>query len=90
MDFLSFALDLVAAEIGIDRSALAPLERRIRHEQGGDRHYIASPAALDCRDRHRAILHALADGATPSQVAQRFGLTRQQIHNVKRASNALP
>jgi hypothetical protein len=59
-DFLSFALDMVAAEMGIDRQSLSPLERKIRQQQGGDRHYIGSTAALDCMARHDAIRQALA------------------------------
>jgi phage terminase large subunit GpA-like protein len=55
MDFLSFALDLVAAEMKLPREHLRPLERKIRQEQGGDRHYIVSVAAMNCQERHAAI-----------------------------------
>ena len=54
MDFLSFALDLVAAEMQLPREHLRPLERKIRQEQGGDRHYIVSVAAMNCQERHAA------------------------------------
>jgi len=81
-DFLSFALDMVAAEMGIDRQSLSPLERRIRHEQGGDRHYIGSTAALDCMARHDAIRQALASGASVPAVAERFGLSRQAVYRI--------
>lgn len=83
MDFLTFALDLVAAEAGIDRSVLRPLERRIRLEQGGDRHYIGSTAALDHAERRAAVLAALEAGATPPQVADRFGVSRQRVYQIK-------
>ena len=86
MDFLSFALDCVAAEAGIDRAALRPIERTIRQEQGGDRHYIASTAALDHAERRAAMLQALAAGATPPQVAERFGISRQRVHQIKAAA----
>jgi len=81
-DFLSFALDMVAAEMGIDRQSLSTLERRIRQEQGGDRHYIGSTAALDCMARHDAIRQALASGASVPAVAERFGLSRQAVYRI--------
>ena len=62
MDFLSFALDLVAAEMKLPREHLRPLERKIRQEQGGDRHYIVSVAAMNCQERHAAIRAARAAG----------------------------
>lgn len=86
MDILSFALDCVAAETGMDRAALRPLERRIRQEQGGDRHYIGSTWAMDTSERHATILRALASGATPAQVAERVGVSRQAIYLVKQKS----
>lgn len=79
MDFLSFALDCVAAETGIDRAALRPLERKIRHQQGGDRHYIGSNLALDSSDRRQAIVRSLGAGQTAAQVAERLGITRQAV-----------
>jgi hypothetical protein len=82
MDFLSFALDLIAAETGIAREHLRPLERRIRFEQGGDRHYIASVQALDCLQKHDAMRAALAAGASASAVAERFGVARQHVYRV--------
>jgi len=82
MDFLSFALDLIAAETGIARENLRPLERRIRFEQGGDRHYIASVQALDCLQKHDAMRAALAAGASASAVAERFGVARQHVYRV--------
>jgi DNA invertase Pin-like site-specific DNA recombinase len=82
MDFLSFALDLVSAETGIARENLWPLEKRIRIEQGGDRHYIASVQALDCLQKHAAIRAAVAAGAPASAVAERFGVTRQHVYRI--------
>ncbi len=82
MDILSFALDLVAAEIGIARDRLQPLERKIRREQGGDRHYIASAQALDCLQKHESIRAAVAAGAPASAVADRFGVTRQHVYRI--------
>lgn len=73
---------MVAAEIGIDRRSLVPLERRIRHEQGGDRHYIGSTAALDCIARHEAIREAIAAGASVPSVAERFGLSKQAVYRI--------
>ena len=82
MDFLSFALDLIAAEAGIDRERLRPLERRIRFEQGGDRHYIASVAAMNCQERHAAIRAARASGLSAAEVAERLGVSRQHVYRV--------
>jgi hypothetical protein len=82
-DFLSWALDCVAAEMAVDRDRLRPLERRLRHEQGGDRHYIGSAAAMDCADRQQAIRLALQSGATPAQVAERFGVSRQWVYQMR-------
>ncbi len=82
MDFLSFALDLIAAETGIARESLRHLERKIRIEQGGDRHYIASVQAIDCLQKHAAMRAALAEGAPASAVAERFGVSRQHVYRV--------
>ncbi len=90
MDFLGFALDLIAAEMGMDRAALTPLERRIRHEQGGDRHYIASATALACQERHKAIRVALSAGAGVQQVAERFGVSRQHVYRIVAKDERLP
>jgi len=86
MDFLSFALDLVAAEMKLPREHLRPLERKIRQEQGGDRHYIVSVQALDCLQKHDAMRAALAAGASASAVAERFGVSRQHVYRVARVS----
>lgn len=82
MDLLSFALDLVAAEIEIERDRLRPLERKIRHEQGGDRHYIASVAALDCQELHAAVRAGLASGLSAAAAAERFGVSRQHVYRI--------
>ena len=82
MDLLSFSLDLVAAEVGIPREHLRPLERQIRQEQGGDRHYIASVAAMDCQERHAAIRAARASGLSAAEVAKRMGVSRQHVYRV--------
>lgn len=81
-DFLTFALDMVAAEMGINREILRPIERKIRHDQGGDQHYIASAAALEIADRHAAIRAAVAAGATASAAAARFGISRQHVYRI--------
>ena len=59
MDFLAFALDLVAAEMNIPRENFQPLERKLRLERGGDRHYIASAVAMEVQERHAADIEAL-------------------------------
>lgn len=82
MDLLSIALDLVAAEVGIPREHLRPLERQIRQEQGGNRHYIASVAAMDCQERHAAIRAARASGLSAAEVAERMGVSRQHVYRV--------
>ncbi len=82
MDFLSFALDLVAAEMQLPREHLRPLERKIRQEQGGDRHYIVSVAAMNCQERHAAIRAARAAGLSAAEVAERLGVSRQHVYRV--------
>ena len=82
MDFLSFALDLVAAEMKLPRENLRPLERKIRQEQGGDRRYIVSVAAMNCQERHAAIRAARAAGLSAAEVAERLGVSRQHVYRV--------
>lgn len=79
MDFLARLLDAVATHLEIPRERLDALDRQTRIEAGGDRHYIASVAALECQERHRKIAAALESGASVTQVAERFGVTRQSV-----------
>lgn len=79
MDFLARLLDTVAEHLDIPREQLDEIDRRVRIEAGGDRHYIASIAALECQERHRRIAAALESGASVTQVAERFGVARQTV-----------
>ena len=81
-DFLTFALDLVADEMGINREILRPIERKIRHDQGGDMRYIASNMAVELAEKHAAIRAAIAAGTTVSAAVERFGMSRQSIHRL--------
>lgn len=85
MDILERAFILVQEELGQDifnDSARLRLSLQLRQMEGGDRHYIASTTALECQERNKQILHALSTGATPSQVAERFGLSRQHVYRI--------
>ena len=82
MDFLAFALDLVAAEMNIPRETLQPLERKLRIEQGGDRHYIASALAMEVQERHAAIFSALKKGQTPREISECLGISQRRVQQV--------
>ena len=66
----------------LPREHLRPLERKIRQEQGGDRHYIVSVAAMNCQERHAAIRAARAAGLSAAEVAERLGVSRQHVYRV--------
>lgn len=93
MDVLTQILQTMAAELGpevLDAPTLDEFERRFRIQIGGDRHYIASIAALERRRRHDRIRAALSQGLTASEVASRFGMTRQAVWLIGRSSTAEP
>ena len=88
MDFLSFALDLIAAETGMSRTTLAPLERKIRHSQGGDRHYIASVAAIEQSERSTLVVTLSASGVSSAEIAERIGVTRRRVNQILAAQGS--
>lgn len=82
MDFLSRAYDLVAAELGIDRALLQPLELRIRQVEGKDRHYIASAAAYRDEERVRNVFAGLRMGCTTREIAEREGISQRRVQQI--------
>ncbi len=85
MDILSFALDLVAAEMGMDRALLSSLERKVRTEQGGCEHYIASGAAQARAERDAHILRLLRDhpDLSSEQIGERVGLSGARVRQIR-------
>ena len=82
MDFLAFARDLVAAEMYIPRENFQPLERKLRLERGGDRHYIASAVAMEVQERHAAIWDAFKKGQTPRQISECLGISQRRVQQI--------
>lgn len=82
VDFLAFALDLVAAEMNIPRENFQPLERKLRLERGGDRHYIASAVAMEVQERHAAIWDAFKKGQTPRQISECLGISQRRVQQI--------
>ena len=79
MDILSQILDLIETEYPNATQDRAKLERIIRTNFGGDRHYIASVAALDRLERDAEVQRLLGEGMTYSQVAERTGIPRGSL-----------
>lgn len=82
MDFLSFAFDLVAAEMNIPREDFHMLERKLRIERGGDRHYIASALAMEVQERHAAIWAAFKKGQTSREIAECLGISQRRVNQI--------
>lgn len=82
MDFLSFSLDLVAAEMNIPRADLVALEMKIREDKGKDRHYIASAAAMRENDRVRMVFEAFRQGVNTREIAERVGISQRRVQQI--------
>ena len=82
MDFLAFALDLIAAETNTPREQFKSLERKLRVEHGGDRHYIASALAMEVQDRHAAVWAGFRKGQTPREIAECLGLSQRRVQQI--------
>lgn len=82
MDFLAFALDLIAAETNIPREQFKSLERKLRVEHGGDRHYIASALAMEVQERHAAVWAGLRKGQTPREISECTGLSPRRVQQI--------
>lgn len=89
MDILSQILDLIEIEYPAATQDRAKLERIIRTNFGGDRHYIASTAALDRQERDAEVQRLVAEGLNSEVIAARLGLTGQRVRQI-RAANAMP
>ncbi len=71
---------------GITDDALQRIALQARREIGGDRHYIHSAARLARERRNERIVAAIEAGTRASVIADRFGLTRQAVWSIAKAS----
>lgn len=92
MDILERTLLMVQAELGpeifSDEKRLR-LSLQIRRGEGGDRHYVASAAALNCQIHKRDVFNAFREGVSVREIASRVGISRRQVNNIL-AGNVLP
>lgn len=86
MDILSEFLTKLCLEFGndmFDEEKLHKFELKFRLQNGGDRHYIASPDACKRAKRNAEVVRFLRADGTVQQAAERFNLTERQIRNIK-------
>lgn len=86
MDILNKALDLIQAELGADIFSDEKrdwFERNFRLAHGGDRYYIASIRAFEVANKHAEVRRLIRQGLGNSIIAERAGLTRQQVWNIR-------
>lgn len=86
MDILNKALDLIQAELGADIFSDEKrdwFERNFRLAHGGDRYYIASIRAFEVANKHAEVRRLIRQGLGNSIIAERVGLTRQQVWNIR-------
>lgn len=86
MDIINKALDLIQAELGADiftdeKRDWFELNFRLAH--GGDRHYVASVRAFEVAQKHAEVRRLIRQGIGNSAIAERVGLTRQQVWNIR-------
>lgn len=92
MDILERAFLMVQAELGpeiFNDEARLRLSLRLRREEGGDRHYIASTDALECQQRHAAVFKAFQEGVLTRAIAERTGITQRRVNQIL-ASTPIP
>lgn len=85
MDILNRVLEIIQAELGSDIFTDArreEFERQFRFEYGAESHYVASLRAFEIQKRHDEIRRLNRLGMTNSAIAERLGMTRQQVWNV--------
>lgn len=86
MDILNKALDLIQAELGADiftDEKREHFERQFRFNHGGDRHYVASVRAMEVANKHQEVRRMIRQGIGNTAIAERVGLTRQQVWNIR-------
>lgn len=85
MDILDRVLSLIQAELGPDIFTDArrlDFERNFRFEFGAESHYVASVRAFDVQRRHAEVRRLAGMGIGNSEIAERLGITRQQVWNI--------
>lgn len=93
MDILNKALDIIQAELGADIFTDEKrdwFELNFRAQVGGDRHYIASARAFEITRKHTEVRRLIRAGLGNSVIAERVGLTRQQIWNIRQEMTSSP
>ena len=86
MDILSEFLTKLCIEFGnemFDQERLHKFELKFRVQNGGDRHYIASPDACIRAKRNADVVRHLRSGGTTASAAERFNLTDRQVRNIR-------
>jgi len=93
MDILNKALDLIQAELGADiftDEKRDHFERQFRFDHGGDRHYVASVRAMEVTQKHQEVRRLIRQGIGNTAIAERIGLTRQQVWNIRQEMTTAP
>lgn len=97
MDILNNLLDVIQAELGADiftDEKRDHFERQFRFDYGASEHYVASLRAMEVAQKHQDVRRLIRQGLTNPEIAERVGLTRQQVWNIRQtmtvASSAAP
>jgi len=86
MDILNKALDIIQAELGFDvftDEKREWFERHFRMENGGQTYHLGTVHALNVAERHREARRLIRQGLENTLIAERVGLTRQQVWNIR-------
>lgn len=86
MDILDRLLTRIENALGPDvftPDLAESLEQQFRHDYGAEAHYIASLRAFECEKRQREVRRLIRSGLQNPEIAERTGLTRQQVWNIR-------
>ncbi len=94
MDILNRVLSTIQQELGADiftDERREYYERQFRFEYGAEAHYVASLRAFEVQKRHAEVRRLIGQGLGNSEIAERLGITRQQVWNIRQfPSNPAP
>lgn len=62
----------------------------VSREKGGDRHWMASAQARIVAKKHQHVRRLIRQGIGNTAIAERVGLTRQQVWNIRQEMTAPP
>lgn len=88
MDILDRILIRIEKALGSDvftPDLAESIERQFRFDYGAESHYIASLRAFEVERRQAEVKKLIASGMQNSDIAERVGLTRQQVWNIRQA-----